>query len=53
MLVPLSMALSGVLVDSFSTSSLFIFSGLITAALGLRMAASAKIKLLYAQQDAA
>lgn len=53
MLVPLSMALSGVLVDSFSTSSLFIFSGLITAALGLRMAASAKIKLLYAQQEAA
>lgn len=53
MLVPLSMAFSGVLVDSFSTASLFLFSGLITAALGLRMASSAKIKLLYAQQEAA
>lgn len=53
MLVPLSLAFSGVLVDSFSTASLFIVCGLITAALGLRMAASAKIKLLYATEDAA
>ena len=53
LLVPLSMALSGVLVDSFSTASLFIFSGLLTAALGLCMASSAKIKLLYAKQAAA
>ena len=53
MLVPLSMAFSGVLVDSFSTASLFIFSGLITAALGLSMASSAKIKLLYVHEEAA
>ncbi len=53
MLVPLSMALSGVLVDSLSAASLFMFSGLITAAFGLRMASSAKIKLLYAEQEAA
>jgi len=51
MLVPLSMALSGVLVDSFSASSLFVVGGLITAALGLRMAASPKIKLLYVQEN--
>ena len=53
MLVPLSMAFSGVLVDNFSMASLFIVSGLITAALGLRMASSAKIKLLYATEEAA
>ena len=53
MLVPLSMAFSGVLVDRFSTASLFLFSGLITAALGLRMASSAKIRLLYAREEAA
>jgi hypothetical protein len=47
------MALSGVLVDSLSAASLFMFSGLITAAFGLRMASSAKIKLLYAEQEAA
>ncbi len=51
MLVPLSMALSGVLVDSFSASSLFVVGGLITAALGFRMAASPKIKLLYVQEN--
>lgn len=53
MLVPLSMAFSGVLVDSFSVASLFIGGGLITAALGLRMASSAKIKLLYSTQEVA
>jgi DHA3 family macrolide efflux protein-like MFS transporter len=51
MLVPLSMAISGFLVDSFSPASLFILSGLITAGLGFSMASSAKIKLLYAQED--
>ncbi len=53
MLVPLSMAFSGVLVDSFSAASLFMVSGLITAALGLSMASSPKIKLLYATEEAA
>jgi len=52
MLVPLSMAFSGVLVDNFSTASLFMVSGLVTAALGLSMASSSKIKLLYAQDTA-
>jgi DHA3 family macrolide efflux protein-like MFS transporter len=53
LLVPLSMALSGVLVDNFSVTSLFLLSGLAMAAVGLRMASSAKIKLLYAEQTAA
>lgn len=52
MLVPLSLAFSGVLVDTFSTASIFIVCGLTTAALGMRMASSARIKLLYAQGDA-
>lgn len=53
MLVPLSMAFSGVLVDNFSVSSLFTAAGLITVCLGLGLASSRNIKLLYVQQEVA
>jgi len=53
MLVPLSMGLSGVLVDNFSVASLFAFSGIVVAVLGFAMALSRNIKLLYAQGEMA
>ena len=53
MLVPLSMGLSGVLVDNFSAASLFAFSGIVVAVLGFAMALSRNIKLLYAQGEMA
>ena len=52
MLVPLSMAFSGMLVDNFSPASLLVFAGLVTAGLGSGMALSQGIKLLYADQEA-
>lgn len=53
MLVPLSMALSGFLVDSFSLTTLFFAGGGMGVVLGLAMAASPNIKQLYLQQEAA
>lgn len=52
MLVPLSMAFSGVLVDHFTVTSLFAFVGVITVCLGFAMALSRNIKLLYATEAA-
>ncbi|NLK01118.1 MAG: MFS transporter [Clostridia bacterium] len=53
MLVPVSMAFSGVLVDYFSVTSLFAFAGIITICLGFAMAMSRNIKLLYVKEEAA
>lgn len=53
MLVPLSMAFSGVLIDRVSVAGVLLFSGLITALLGMGMAASRSIKQLYARESAA
>ena len=53
LLVPLSTGMSGVLVDNFTTASLFSFAGVVVIVLGCAMALSRSIKLLYAQGSAA
>ncbi len=53
MLVPLSMAFAGVLVDNISPAALLLFAGLVMAALGLAMTSSRNINSLYAPQEAA
>lgn len=52
MLVPLSMGLSGVLVDSFSAASLFAFAGGIITVLGFALFFSRSTKLLYISGEA-
>lgn len=53
MLVPVSMASSGVLVDNFSPASLLMGIGLIIVILGVAMGASRNIKQLYQEEVAA
>lgn len=52
LLVPISMALSGPLVDSFSPTTLFVFSGLVSIVLGFGLAVSPSIKGLYTEVTA-
>ena len=47
MLVPISMALSGVLLDRFSPASFFVTAGAFTVCIAVAMALSRSIKLLY------
>lgn len=53
LLVPLSMAFSGVLVDNFSVSSLFTMVGILTVGIGFAMVSSHSLKQLYAAQETA
>jgi predicted MFS family arabinose efflux permease len=53
LLVPLSMALSGVLVDMFSVASLFWVPGVVITCLGFGLAASRNVRLLYVKQETA
>ena len=53
MLVPISTALSGVLVDTFTPSGLLVSIGLVIALLGLGLAMSPSIKELYGEGQAA
>lgn len=50
MLVPISMALVGVLVDAISPFYLLLFSGFVTTLLGVGMAMSREIKAMYLQE---
>lgn len=50
MLVPISMALVGVLIDRVSPFYLLLFSGLVTVLLGVGMGASDNIKAMYVQE---
>lgn len=47
MLVPISMALAGVLIDGFSIAGILILSSTLTSLLGFGLAASSEIKELY------
>ncbi|NLM42369.1 MAG: hypothetical protein GX199_08720, partial [Firmicutes bacterium] len=47
MLVPVSMGLSGVLVDTFSVAGLFAAAGVIMSALGFAISLSRSIRTLY------
>lgn len=52
MLVPVSMGLSGFLVDTFSVAGLFAVAGVITSALGVAIALSRTIRQLYQPAEA-
>jgi MFS family permease len=51
MLVPISMALSGVLLDRFSPASFFVTAGAFTVCIAVAMALSRSIKLLYSGEE--
>lgn len=50
MLVPISMALAGVLVDQISPFYILLFSGLVTSLLAVAMGTSKDIKTMYVQE---
>lgn len=52
LLVPISMAFSGVLVDSFSVASLLISIGFVIVVIGVAMGVSRNVKQLYAEEVA-